>query len=371
LNKIKKLQQNYKMKNKVAIATAFFAAFCFSFAEITLSESLSVEGFVDMSYSHTEDNSAAADQTDNSCSLDQVEITFLLDFDAFTAQIDLQWEDGTGYSVDQAFTTYSLSNGIVVAAGRYDSMLGFEASEPTGLFQYSGAYSSNTETFIANDVTYSDIITPNTNNGVKVSYETDTDFFAISLQDGAFFGDGRLGGDTDSDALTDLVAQLTESVIPELSGYAIEAAYAKDLGNGFNAFFGTVFEATEVGNGANDLEIDSTAINAFISYETGAWLFIGEYNMTAHDVSTLGELEIDTFLLMANCSYSEQASITGRVSHVDADDILEATKFTLAHNYAFTNNLMLVSEISAVGYEFDGGADGETLECALELLITF
>jgi hypothetical protein len=149
-------------------------------------------------------------------------------------------------------------------------MLGFEASEPTGLFQYSGAYSSDTETIIDNDLIYSDIITPDTKNGVKVSYESDTDFFAISLQDGAFLGDGRLGSDTDNDALADLVAQLTGGVDPELNGYAIEA-----------------------------------------------------------------------------------------------------TKFTLAHNYAFTNNLMLVAEISAIDYEFEGGEVCETLEGAFELLFTF
>ncbi|MEC8209894.1 MAG: hypothetical protein VX051_05490, partial [Verrucomicrobiota bacterium] len=109
----------------------------------------------------------------------------------------------------------------------------------------------------------------------------------------------------------------------------------------------------------------------FITYETGAWLFVGEYNITTHDIQNVGELEIDSFLVMANCSYSDQASITSRVSHVNVDDILEATKFTLAHNYAFTNNLMLVTEISAIDYEFEGGADGETLEGALELLFTF
>ena len=359
------------MKNKIAITTAFFAASCLTFAEIALTDSLSVEGFADMSYSRTKDDRAAANQIENSHNLDQVEITFLLDSDVLTAQIDLQWEDGTGYSVDQAFTSYSPSNGIVITVGRYDSMLGFEASEPTGLFQYSGAYSSDTEIFIDNDVTYSDIIIPETNNGLKLSYETDTDFLAISLQDGAFFGDGRLGSDTDSDTSADLLAQLTGTVDPELSSYAIEAAYAKDLGNGFNALIGAAFETTKVGNGANDVGIDSTAINAFITYETGAWLFVGEYNMTTHDISTADEREIDSFLVMANCSYSDRASITGRVSHVDVDSFLDATKFTLAHNYAFTKNLMLVTEISAIDYEFAGGADGETLEGALELLFTF
>ena len=359
------------MKNKIAIATAFFAASCLSFAEIALTDSLSVEGFADMSYSHTEDDRAAADHTENSHNLDQVEITFLFDSDVLIAQLDLQWEDGTGYSVDQAFTSYSPGNDIVITVGRYDSMLGFEASEPTGLFQYSGAYSSDSEIFIDNDVTFSDIITPETNNGLKLSYETDTEFLALSLQDGAFFGDGRLGSDTDSDTSADLVAQLTGTVEPELSSYAIETAYAKDLGNGFNALIGAVFETTDVGNGANDLEIESTAINAFVTYETGAWLFVGEYNMTTHDISTADECEIDSFLVMANCSYSDRASITGRVSHVDVDSFLDATKFTLAHNYAFTKNLMLVTEISAIDYEFAGGADGETLEGALELLFTF
>ena len=359
------------MKNKIAIATAFFAASCLSFAEIALTDSLSVEGFADMSYSHTEDDRAAADHTENSHNLDQVEITFFFDSDVLTAQIDLQWEDGTGYSVDQAFTSYSPGNDIVITFGRYDSMLGFEASEPTGLFQYSGAYSSDSEIFIDNDVTFSDIITPETNDGLKLSYETDTEFLAISLQDGAFFGDGRLGSDTDSDTSADLVAQLTGTVEPELSSYAIETAYAKDLGNGFNALIGAVFETTDVGNGANDLEIESTAINAFVTYETGAWLFVGEYNMTTHDISTADEREIDSFLVMANCSYSDRTSITGRVSHVDVDSFIDATKFTLAHNYAFTKNLMLVTEISAIDYEFAGGADGETLEGALELLFTF
>jgi hypothetical protein len=88
--------------------------------------------------------------------------------------------------------------------------------------------------------------------------------------------------------------------------------------------------------------------------------------MTEHDFDNLGELEIDSFLVMANYSYSDQASITGRVSHVDADDVLEATKFTLAHNYAFTDNLLLVTELSTVDYD-----SGDTLEAAVELLFTF
>jgi len=44
------------MKNKIAIASAFFAASSLSFAEVALTENISVGGFVDMSYSHTDDD---------------------------------------------------------------------------------------------------------------------------------------------------------------------------------------------------------------------------------------------------------------------------------------------------------------------------
>ena len=42
------------MKNKIALASAFLAASSFSTAEIVINEFLSFEGFVDMSYSHTD-----------------------------------------------------------------------------------------------------------------------------------------------------------------------------------------------------------------------------------------------------------------------------------------------------------------------------
>ena len=67
----------------------------------------------------------------------------MFNFDAVTAQIDLEYEDGDdgdNDGVEQAFVNYALGNGDVVTAGRYASMLGFEAYEPTGLYQYSTAY---------------------------------------------------------------------------------------------------------------------------------------------------------------------------------------------------------------------------------------
>jgi len=349
------------MKNKIAIASAFFAASSLSFAEVALTENISVGGFVDMSYSHTDDDFDGGNESSNSYTLDQVEVSWYFDFSPVTAQIDIEYEGGAPL-IDQGFVTYDLGNGSAITAGRYDSMLGFEAFEPTGMYQYSTAYSSNAETGLngvvnGNNLSVSDIITPATNEGVKYTRESGSQFFGISLQDGGFFGDDRLGGDIELPGAVDVI-----------SGYAVEAAYAKDLGNGFNLFVGGLMETAESAAG----EIDSTVINGYVTYETGAWLFAAEYINTEHDIQNVADIEIDSFLLMANYSYSDQASITGRISEVDIDDLGDATKLTIAHLYAFTDNLALCTELSTVDYDLDGnGVDGDTLEAGIELLFTF
>ena len=366
------------MKNKIVLTAAFFAASTFSFAEIALTENLSVGGFVDMSYVHTDDdnNGPAATDSDsgNSYQVDQVEITFSLDYGVVTGQIDLEWTPGGNTQFDQAFTTYDLANGFVVTAGYYDSMLGFEAFEAPGLYQYSTAYSSNTNAF-ANGADFAAAITPGTNNGVKITYEDGTQFFGVSLQDGGLFGDSRLGGDSDGN-FNNLLSALSNTFVDETSGFAVEAAYARDLGNGFNVFVGLLMEESELEDTAIQVEtsLDTTVVNGYVTYETGAWLFAAEVIQTEHEFSgAANDIEIDSFLVMANYTYSDQASVTARISNVDVEDTFDATKLTVAHLYAFTDNLALAAEISSVDYDYEnvGGVDGDTLEGAVELLFTF
>jgi len=383
------------MKNKIAIASAFLAAASFSTAEIVVNEFLSFEGFVDSSYSHTDGevdfrgNGNDGDFNENSFQVDQVEISWLFNFDTVTAQVDLQYEgdsnDGNGEDgelVEQAFVNYALANGGVVTAGRYASMLGFEAFEPTGLYQYSTAYA------IGNLGDAS--ILPSYAQGVKYTIEGDTTFFGISIQDQAYdLGSDRLGGNEGD------------------SSHAVEVAGALDLGNGVSLFLGGVLEDGEDDN--------SYAINAYATYETGAWLFAAEINFgdlaNGTDISNEVSLLVDEgpggagadngdtfttnedvlqFLLMANYAYSEQASVTGRITYSEHDadvaeevgaftDTFEAevTKLTLAHNYAFTDNLLLVTEVSYVEGDWDlagfdnGDADFDGTQLAVELLFSF
>ena len=344
------------MKNKIAIASAFIAASSFSFAEIALTENISVEGFVDMSYSHSDaDNGAqgAGNESDNSFGIDQVEIDWLFSFGNVSAQVDLEYEElNGGTNVEQAFVNYSLANGDVVTAGRYATMLGFEALEPTGMYQFSGAYTVQGNLLTA----ARDYV-----QGVKYTRTSATTFFGISLQDQSFGNDGdRLGGDNDAQQGID-------------SSYAVEVAGSMDLGNGFTVFAGGAFENAESG--------DNQLLNAYVTYETGAWLFAAELNLEDNESNNAGNADIDvtSYLLMANYAYSDVASVTGRVSSVDVDidgnEVLDGTKLTLAHNYAFSDNLALCAEVSHVDGDIDpfglGNIDAEVTSFAVELLFTF
>ena len=363
------------MKNKIALASAFLAAASFSTAEIVINDFLSFEGFVDSSYSHTDLNKFVdLSENENSFGVDQVEISWLFDFDTVTAQIDLQYEGDSnddGELVEQAFVTYHLDNGGAITAGRYASMIGFEAFEPTGLYQYSTAY----------DVQGLDLsVLPGYAQGVKYTHESDATFFGISIQDEAYdLGANRLGGNEGD------------------SSHAVEVAGAFDMGNGLAFFLGGVYEDGEDAN--------STAINAYTTFETGAWIFAAEVNYGDLEnggpfASALADLaddlglddasadneEVLQFLLMANFAYSDQASVTGRFTYSDnqvdgeADGFtgeleMKIAKYTAAHNYAFTDNLLLVTELSYVDGEIKVEGEGsdrfDGLQAAVELLFTF
>ena len=332
------------MKNKIAIASAFLAASSFSMGEIVVNDFLSFEGFVDSSYSTSQSDIEGNKESDNSFGVDQVEISWLFNFDAVTAQIDLEYEDGDEDNedgVEQAFVNYALGNGDVITAGRYASMLGFEAYEPTGLYQYSTAYSIDGAaiTFASQYV-----------QGVKYTRTTDTTFFGISLQDQAFGNDGdRLGGDVEDD-----------------SSYAVEVAGSIDLGNGFTVFAGGAFEDAESG--------DNQLLNAYVTYETGAWLFAAELNLEENESEFAADLDINSGLLMANYAYSDVASVTARISMIEAElngVDLDITKYTVAHNYAFSDNLLLVTEVSFDDGELDTNVDGDNLTLAVEVLFSF
>jgi hypothetical protein len=328
------------MKKTIAITSALAAASSLATAEIKINEFLSFEGFVDMSYSHTDTDSDAAGESssENSFSIDQVEVDWLFNFGKLTARVDLQHEnnaDGQNDNeVEQAFVSYDLGNGSALTMGRYESMLGLEAKEPTGLYQYSTAYG---------DAAY----LPQYGQGVKYTGQSGDLSYGVSLQDESFDNGADALGGNDNDG-----------------SYSIEAAVALTSGN-FTYSLGGAFEDA-------DDQGDNTIINAHVTYVSGAWTLGAEYNLA--DIESDDNADVDSWLVMANYAYSDCCSVTGRISSVESNNDLgsdvEAFQYTLAHNYALSDNLAIIAEVSYVELEEDT-VDSESLTGAVEVLFTF
>lgn len=110
-----------------------------SHAEIKVTDNLAVSGFVDMSIL-----GAVKDTGDATLggSLDQYEMDFMYKFGFFSARADVNGLPADtshrgSIFVEQAFVTAALTEGLSFSAGRFLSSSGFEAAEPTGLYQYS------------------------------------------------------------------------------------------------------------------------------------------------------------------------------------------------------------------------------------------
>jgi len=380
------------MKKTIAITSALAAASSLATAEIKINEFLSFAGFVDASYSHSDSelstSGASSKDSENSFAIDQVEIDWMFNFGKVTAQVDLQYENGANgdddaTEVEQAFVNYDLGNGLVITAGRYESVLGLEAKEPTGLYQYSTAYGDNN-------------ILPQYAQGVKLTKTVGDNVYSLSLQDESFEEDAdRLGGDGDS-------------------SYAIEAGASIALSDGLTWFIGGAHEDADAG--------DSYVINTHLTYVADAWTYGAEVSygdsergdsafvspildvldgIAAFSGDTIGDdfsiddadIEVLQLMIMANYAYSDCCSVTGRISYInteasgsDASATVtplgvvntgpfsgiesEVLKYTLAHNYAVTDNLAVITEISYIDGEAED-FDTEALVGAVEVLFTF
>ena len=303
-------------------------------AQIEINENLSVTGFIDMSAGYADTDLGSSTHYD----VDQVELDFLLSFDKITAQIDIDFQPGQAdeLELEQAFLTYDLGEGQSLTFGKFLSYHGWETAEPTGLYQYSVAYSAPT--------------IPGYHNGIAYDVSTDWGSFGIALLDGVYGEDGGLanaGG---------------------MYEYGLEAKLTFTPAEGLTLYFGYALDEAEEGFESRSL------FNFWSSYETGAHTFAVEYNMfEGGDFDTgLGDLDIDQWLAMWNVKVSDKGSVTLRVSDEQIQGlesgptIVSLRKYTAAYLHTVTDNLALVFEISDTDIE---GASGT--EFAVEALFTF
>lgn len=340
------------MNKILTLLAAFIAATGIAFADTMLTESLSVGGFIDMSYSDGDNGK------ESTSGIDQVEVDFTFNNGGpVSGQLDVEYENGTeGLNLEEAYINYAFVDGGILTVGRFETMLLQDATEPTGLYQYSNAYDFYGANF--NQALY-DV----KDQGIKYS----SGGWAIALIDN---GDSKIG-DGDNPAEGD-------------GDYAYEIGYTGKLSDTVTGFIGARFYEDDANNNDGDI------LNLHLIYEEGPWVIGGEFVKADYQDNPLGEntdivvdslsgtidsIDLDLFSIFANYSYSEKNSVTFRYSDVDGDaksasgtlyDI-DADKFTLAHNSALSHDLALVVEYSME--DSDHTQDQDTF--AVELLYAF
>ena len=273
-----------------------------------------LSGFVDMSI--------LSDDGVVGMGLDQLELDLSTDLgDGISIRADVNAMGPTDpVTLEQAYIAYDLAEGVSLTVGKFLSCTGFEAAEPTGMYQYS--YSAT-------------LVYGGYQNGIAASYATDT--FGLY---GALVSSVWDGSDKDLDGDFGLEAQL---ILTPIEGVTAKAAFA--------------------------MEDKQNLINVWGLYENGPLSVAAEVNV----MSDWGEYDSGLgYLAMVNYGLSDQIGITARYSAIaltpaggGAD--AETSEITIAPSYAISDNWGLVAEAKLLTV---GNADA-VAQIGLESLITF
>jgi len=307
------------MNNNKLLTTAVAAIFGVSIAnaDISLTDNLTLSGFVDASYSNTD--SAARTE---SLGIDQLEVDLAFGGESASAEVHLH-SDGSTVNLEQAFASYDLGNGLTVSGGKMLNLLGFESDEPTGLYQYSTAYGGG----------ILDSVGKRYLEGIRANFGVEDIAVGISAYDNSRLTSTNTGG-------FDLAYE-AQVIFSGIENLTVALGYADD---------GT---ATLAG-GINE------AINVWASYESGQMTVAAEYN----DIES-GTTSGDGYLLLANYTINDNAAITVRYSEQDIASA-QFERFTISPSYSFTDNLGALIEFSTGEVN---GADEDIF--AIETTFTF
>lgn len=136
------------MKEMTAVLGAILLFTGVSASEVRAEDdnSLKVSGFVDVSYSDSDESGSYG-----TFSLDQVEVDFEKQIDdKLSVRADFQFGtdgcascgDGTSntdstFGIEQGYVTYSIPDAVEITAGLFNAPIGFESLDPTDMYQFS------------------------------------------------------------------------------------------------------------------------------------------------------------------------------------------------------------------------------------------
>jgi hypothetical protein len=307
----------------VALSAAFSLSLVgLARAEISVTDSLSVEGFIDMSLFVGED--ADGDRTINSA-LDQMELDFNLDFGEVTARIDIG-SQSTVVETEQAYVSYAPEDmsdiGLTITVGRFLSTLGWEAAEPTGLYQYS----------VSAGIPY-----PGYQNGVSVRVSpSDKVGVYVAAMPSAW---DVTETDWETPSVEGQVSLMPTAEVTAKVGFA-----AEDMGDEYKS-----------------------ELNAWASYAKDALTLAVEVDVLSNWAVDADGTETESalhYLGMANYGLTDKIAVTGRYSAFDGDITGMNSEFAVSPSYVISDNWGVLAEVRY-------NIDAETTEIAVEQIFTF
>ena len=277
-----------------------------------------LSGFVDMSI--------LSDDGVVGMGLDQFELDLSTDLgDGISIRADVNAMGPTApVELEQAYIAYEVGEGLSLTVGKFLSCTGFEAAEPTGMYQYSASAT---------------LVYGGYQNGIAASYATDK--FGVY---GAVVSSVWDGSEKDLDSDFGIEAQL---ILTPIEGVTAKAAFA--------------------------IEDEQNLINVWGLYENGPLSVAAEVNLISDWVNDDGSFDSGLgYLAMVNYGLSDKIGVTARYSAIaltpaggGKDD--ETNEITIAPSYAISDNWGLIAEAKLLTV---GDADA-VAQIGLESLITF
>jgi hypothetical protein len=311
------------MKTKLISLASLLAIFNAKAIEIGPTGSgIEFGGFIDVYYQSQDTNGALGDDgeagtdddRDDFLDVGQVELNFDYATGPVSASVDLDFGVDSEFNMEEAVITYDFGNGFSVSGGKMLSYLGFEAYDPTNMYQFSYAYDALSGMSGGQDVydAYDD--------GMSIDYGTDT--FSIGLWSSV----EEDGGFEYAFAYTGIENLTAKAIMADWDSYEIYTYWA--------------------------------------SYQMGSLLLAGEL---AEKDNLVGN-DIDAFLIMGNYSITDSAAVTLRYSEEEiGSDQYE--KFTISPSYVFNDAFSGLIEYST--YDETSGATVIDDLFAVEVIYTF
>ena len=308
------------MKNKLLSLAGLLATFNLNAIEIGPTGSgVEMSGFVDLAYSEQGD-------LVGSDTVAQVEVNFSYETGPVSAMVGLDFGEYSAYgsadNLEEAYVTYDFGNGFSVTGGKMLTYMGFEAFDPTNMYQFSYAY----------DVVGVQDIYDAHDYGASVDYGTDA--FSIGVW----------------------------SSLENDAGYELALAYT-GIEN---------FTAKAIWSDFSDQGYEKSTF--WVSYQLDKLLLAAE--VAENDQQAAG-LDVDGMLIMANYAFSDAVGLTLRYSDIEYTDwndpsavSFDGNKFTISPSYVFTDNFSGLVEYSS--YDKDSGTLAEPEELlGVEFIYTF